>query len=57
MDKVNGRGGLFFRTKDPDGLAHWYFARRGITLVPKDYNERPWWQEAGPGVDPANLPG
>jgi glyoxylase I family protein len=25
----------------------------GISLVPKDYNELPWWQEAGPsGIGP-----
>jgi glyoxylase I family protein len=25
-----------------------YFIHLGISLVPKDYNESPWWQEAGP---------
>jgi glyoxylase I family protein len=53
MEKVNGIGGLFFRAKDPDSLGLWYRNHLGIPLVPKDYNELPWWQEAGPsGMGP-----
>ena len=53
MEKVNGIGGLFFRAKDPEALGRWYRDHLGIPLVPKDYNELPWWQEAGPsGIAP-----
>jgi hypothetical protein len=47
MEKVNGIGGLFFRAKDPEALSRWYRDHLGIPLVPKDYNELAWWQEAG----------
>lgn len=53
MEKVNGIGGLFFRAKDPEALGRWYRDHLGIPLVPKDYSELPWWQEAGPsGMGP-----
>ncbi|HEV2316597.1 MAG TPA: VOC family protein [Thermoplasmata archaeon] len=48
MEKVTGIGGLFFRSKDPEGLAVWYQTHLGVDLVPKDYDTRPWTQEAGP---------
>src|SRR5262249_54010316 len=47
MEKVTGIGGLFFRSRDPDKLAKWYQTHLGITLVPTDYNQPSWQQEAG----------
>src|SRR5438874_11907838 len=48
MEKVNGIGGLFFRARDPASLGQWYLDHLGVTLVPSNYDESPWWQEAGP---------
>lgn len=50
MHHVTGIGGLFFRAKDPTGLAAWYQANLGIALVPADYSQKPWVQEGGPTV-------
>jgi glyoxylase I family protein len=48
MQRVTGIGGLFFRAKDPTGVAQWYKENLGIDLVPEDYNQQPWSQAAGP---------
>jgi predicted enzyme related to lactoylglutathione lyase len=48
MQKVTGIGGFFFRSKDPATLAQWYRDHLGIDLVPSDYSQKPWSQEAGP---------
>jgi len=50
MERVTGIGGLFFRAKDPNSLASWYHKHLGIGLVPEDYSDTPWTQEAGPTV-------
>jgi len=50
MQQVTGIGGLFFRSKDPAALGHWYKEHLGIDLVPGDYSQKPWSQEAGPTV-------
>jgi glyoxylase I family protein len=50
MEHVTGIGGLFFRAKDPATLAGWYQKNLGIDLVPTDYHQKPWVQEAGPTV-------
>lgn len=50
MEKVLGIGGLFFRAKDPETLSQWYRDHLGIKLVPSNYDEPPWEQEAGPTV-------
>ena len=50
MEKVSGIGGLFFRARDPVALGLWYRAHLGVTLVPSNYEELPWTQEAGPTV-------
>ena len=50
MEKVTGIGGLFFRSRDPDGLARWYQDRLGVKTVPDSYGEGPWRQEAGETV-------
>jgi glyoxylase I family protein len=46
--RVTGIGGVFFRAKDPAVLGLWYKENLGIDLVPTDYNQKPWSQEAGP---------
>jgi glyoxylase I family protein len=48
MERVNGIGGFFFRAKDPTALGQWYKDTLGIDLVPADYTQKPWAQEAGP---------
>jgi glyoxylase I family protein len=48
MEHVIGIGGLFFRSKDPQALGHWYHQNLGVDPVPSDYSQRPWSQEAGP---------
>ena len=50
MERVTGIGGLFFRAKDPAALGQWYKDTLGIDLVPADYSQKPWTQEAGPTV-------
>jgi predicted enzyme related to lactoylglutathione lyase len=50
MQHVTGIGGLFFRAKDPAALSQWYKEYLGIDLVPSDYSQKPWAQEAGPTV-------
>lgn len=50
MQKVLGIGGLFFKSENPEGLAKWYEAHLGISLVPTTYEQEPWHQEAGPTV-------
>ena len=50
MERVTGIGGLFFRSKDPAALGHWYKEHLGIALAPTDYSQKPWAQEAGPTV-------
>jgi predicted enzyme related to lactoylglutathione lyase len=50
MQHVTGIGGLFFRSKDPAALGQWYKDHLGIDLMPGDYNQKPWSQEAGPTV-------
>ena len=50
MERVTGIGGIFFRAKDPEVLARWYQEHLGITLTPENYDEEPWYQEAGATV-------
>jgi glyoxylase I family protein len=50
MQHVTGIGGLFFRSEDPAALGQWYKEHLGIALVPSDYSQKPWLQEAGPTV-------
>jgi predicted enzyme related to lactoylglutathione lyase len=50
MQHVTGIGGLFFRAKNPSATAQWYKEHLGIDLVPTDYGQTPWKQEAGPTV-------
>ena len=50
MQHVTGIGGLFFRSQNPAALGRWYQEHLGIALVPGDYSQKPWSQEAGPTV-------
>src|SRR5438309_1464974 len=50
MQHVTGIGGLFFRAKNPTATAQWYQEHLGVDLVPADYSQKPWSQEAGPTV-------
>ena len=48
MQRVTGIGGLFFRARNPTALSQWYQEHLGVDLVPADYSQQPWMQEAGP---------
>jgi glyoxylase I family protein len=48
VEKVLGIGGLFFRATDPKFLAAWYRTHLGVDVVPDNYDDPPWQQEAGP---------
>jgi predicted enzyme related to lactoylglutathione lyase len=48
MERVQGIGGLFFRSSDPAALAAWYETHLGVTRTPTSYEEQPWTQDAGP---------
>jgi|ERR1041385_7758377 hypothetical protein len=50
MQRILGIGGFFFRAKNPTVLAEWYKVNLGVDLVPADYSQKPWSQEAGPTV-------
>lgn len=50
MERVEGIGGLFFRSKDPKALAAWYETHLGVTRTPTSYEEEPWTQAAGTTV-------
>jgi glyoxylase I family protein len=50
MEKVSGIGGLFFRARDPVAVGQCYRDHLGVTLIPSNYEEMPWRQDAGPTV-------
>jgi catechol 2,3-dioxygenase-like lactoylglutathione lyase family enzyme len=50
MEKVTGIGGMFFRAGDPAALKRWYEQHLGVPPTPTDYDQRPWWQAAGPTI-------
>jgi glyoxylase I family protein len=50
MEKVTGIGGIFFRARDPEALGRWYRDHFGVSLMPANYDDPPWWQESGPTV-------
>jgi len=47
MAKALGIGGIFFRAKDPAGLAQWYETHLGINPAPTDMTTPPWISEGG----------
>ncbi|WP_299048056.1 VOC family protein [uncultured Tateyamaria sp.] len=50
MERVQGFGGFFFRSSDPEGLAAWYRDMLGINLVPTAVDQVPWMAEGGATV-------
>lgn len=50
MEKVDGIGGFFFRSGNPEKLAKWYADHLGIDVVPSDYDTPAWQTEAGTTV-------
>ncbi len=50
MEKVQGFGGFFFRSKDPGELAKWYLDHLGVSLVPQGPDDMPWIADGGPTV-------
>jgi len=50
MERVDGIGGFFFRSEDPQGLARWYEQHLGVTQVPDNYDDDAWHQDAGTTV-------
>ncbi len=48
MEVVSGIGGLFFRARNPQSLAAWYREHLGIAVVPANYDDPVWQQQAGP---------
>jgi len=48
IERVTGIGGLFVRAHDPQMLGRWYQTHLGVSLVPTNYQQSPWQQEAGP---------
>ncbi len=44
---VTGIGGFFFRSEDPEGLAHWYLTHLGVGAPEGLYV---WDQQSGPTV-------
>lgn len=49
MRHVTGIGGLFFRSKDPEGLGKWYEDNFGINSMMAEHADV-WRQDAGPTV-------
>ena len=47
MEKVQGFGGFFFRSKDPAALALWYRDHLGVDPAPTDMDTPPWVAEGG----------
>lgn len=47
MEKVQGIGGFFFRSSDPQGLTKWYNENLGVSPVPTDAETMPWMADAG----------
>ncbi len=48
VEKVTGIGGLFFRARQLQALAEWYRNHLGVAVVPDNYDDPPWQQQAGP---------
>ena len=55
MEKALGIGGIFFRAKDPKGLAEWYRDALGIETFDDAGNGAPWMTEAGVTVVSAHA--
>jgi glyoxylase I family protein len=40
MERVVGIGGVFFRSRNPEGLGAWYEAHLGVMKTPEDYESK-----------------
>jgi predicted enzyme related to lactoylglutathione lyase len=49
VQRALGIGGVFFRARDPEGLARWYTEQLGVDAFSEE-RDVTWWQEAGPTV-------
>ena len=49
MERAIGIGGIFFRARDPVGLARWYHEALGIDAYSTEH-DAVWWPEGGPTV-------
>jgi catechol 2,3-dioxygenase-like lactoylglutathione lyase family enzyme len=47
-ERVLGFGGFFFKSRDPEALAQWYYVHLGIDPVPTEPGHHGWQQTAGP---------
>lgn len=47
MEKVQGIGGIFFRSKNPAALAEWYAKNLGVSPAPTDMETPPWVSTEG----------
>ena len=47
---VDGIGGFFFSSRDPERLTEWYQRHLGVSPPPSAYDDPVWCQEAGPTV-------
>lgn len=47
MERVQGIGGFFFRSRDPVALAVWYETHLGINLAPHNMEMQPWMTQPG----------
>jgi predicted enzyme related to lactoylglutathione lyase len=47
MERVDGIGGFFFRSRDPGALARWYHEHLGVDPVPTAAGQSAWRQAAG----------
>lgn len=45
METVEGIGGFFYRSEDPETLSRWYAEHLGVSL-----DSGPWYQKAGPTI-------
>ena len=50
MERVNGIGGVFFKSNDADALSAWYAEHLGVGAPPTSYGAEVWRQDAGPTV-------
>jgi glyoxylase I family protein len=50
MERVNGIGGVFFKSNEPGTLSAWYAERLGVDTPPQSYGGEVWRQDAGPTV-------
>jgi hypothetical protein len=50
VERVQGIGGFFFRSREPKKLAEWYESNLGVTRVPESYDTLPWRTVAGTTV-------